>query len=95
MSEQITEILDEARLVRAAVIGGVQHVAVWHGGRTVNVYCVETRFRDTWDEVHAFTVQDEQGYAPDREVVSESIEDTFSHIAEEAGVEVRYGGAFR
>jgi hypothetical protein len=95
MSEQITEVLDEARLVRAAVIGGIQHVAVWHGGRTVNVYCVETRFRDTWNEVHAFTVQGPKGFAPERETVSVEIEDTFSHIAEEAGVEVRYGGAFR
>ena len=95
MSETIVEALDEAKLVRAATIGGVQYVAVWHGGTTVNVYHPRSKFSDAWREMHAFTVQDEQGYAASRAVVDEAIEDEFEYVASEADAEVRYGGAFR
>ena len=89
MSEcSIVVALDEARLVRAATIGGIQYVAVWHGGTGVSVYCPQTSFSDTWDEMHYFTVQDEEGRPANRVVVDEAIEDEFEHVAEEAGVEV-------
>ena len=95
MSEVIVEALDGAKLVRAATIGGVQYVAVWHGGTTVNIYHPRSKFSDAWEETHVFTVQDEQGYAAERDVVDESIEHEFEYVASEARAEVRYGGVFK
>lgn len=82
--------LDEARLVRAATICGIQYVAVWHGGTTVNVYCPETQFHDTWDAVTCFNISTDEGRPANRVVVDEAIEDQFEHIASEAGEEVRW-----
>lgn len=93
MSEvPVVEALDGAKLVRSAVIGGLQYAAVWHGGVTVNIYVMETKHSDSWQETHCFTLTDENGRAPSREEMNESIEDEFEHIAKQGPVEVRYGG---
>lgn len=95
MSEEIVEILDYSDLIRAAWIGGVQYVAVWYGGTTVNVYHPRSEWSDAWREITVFTVQDDQGRAPDPDVIEEAIEDKFEAIAHDADAEVRYGGAYR
>lgn len=93
MSETpVVEALDEAKLVRSAVIGGIQYAAVWHGGITVNVYHMETSYNDAWQETHVFTLQDDEGRAVSREEISDAIEQEFEHIASRGAVEVRYGG---
>jgi len=85
MSEtSIVEAIDGAEVVRARTICGIQYVAVWHGGVGVNVYCPQTQFRDTWDEVCYFTLTDEHGQPVESEEIEQAMVEHFNEVETEA-----------
>ena len=84
MSEaDIVNALDDAEYVQARTICGVQYVAVWHGGIGVSVYCPQTSFHDTWDEVAYFSISDEQGEPCSQDEIADAMIEHFEQVESE------------
>lgn len=66
---QIERALDGNKAVMAETVRGVTAVQVWYGGRTVNVYDVDTGSSETWTEIAWWSISDSEGRAVEREEI--------------------------
>ena len=85
--ERVSEALDGAQLCRTYNIGGSEYVQVWHGGTGVNVYRIECGRDGCFEEVHYWTMMNEEGKAPAKWRIEAAMEEH----AKEAAARVERG----